>query len=240
VLDALSIVLLIATVVILTSVPAYAHGDDNYWDYEWRSQDRGTTNQDYEFTSQVPGDDANGAFGDRTAEGGQKWNAIGIGGNDMHFRRNGVVANYNPFDDCSNIPDYKNGIHYRSLPGGAIGITSLCTSPGLFSNVYIDSFQISFESSENWYKQDATSGIPGWQTDLESVAAHEFGHVVGGWLDAGPYSHYTNAVNAAICPNPPSNVTQTMCAGGDNSATGQTWRRSLEEHDIDVFQLAYA
>lgn len=56
VLDAFSVVVFMFALVVLTSLPALAHSDDNYWDYEWRSQDRGTTHQDYEFTAQVPGE----------------------------------------------------------------------------------------------------------------------------------------------------------------------------------------
>jgi hypothetical protein len=53
---------------LLAPVTAAAHEPGDYWRLEWRSQDRGTTAQRYEFTEEVPGD-ANGAFADRVAGG---------------------------------------------------------------------------------------------------------------------------------------------------------------------------
>jgi hypothetical protein len=120
-----SMTILLSLLLVFVFAPAaLAHDDNDYWDAEWRSADRGTTRQDYEFTEEVPGD-SNGIFGDSVARGGQAWNAIAINGADMQFRRNGVVANYDPFNPCS-LDNYRNGIHYRQIPDNPLARTNLC------------------------------------------------------------------------------------------------------------------
>jgi hypothetical protein len=232
-----SLTLLLSILLLLIGVqPAAAHDDNNYWEVEWRSQDRGTSKQDYEFTNQVPGD-SNGSFADSVARGSQAWNAIAINGADMHFRRNGAVANYNPFTPCD-LADYRNGIHYRDIPDNPLARALMCFTPG--TNNWVDNFQVVFDPDYSWYKGVDYTGIGGSQYDVDGTSTHEFGHVVGGWTDGSVEGHYDPTNNATLCGSGVSIYDQhTMCVS-TGPGLQASLRRSLETHDIDVFVLAYA
>ena len=123
----------------------------------------------------------------------------------MHLVRNGVVANYDPFASCSTIPQYKNGIHYRDVPDGLLAIAPFCYTQVTPGTDLIDSFQVVFDPDFNWYRGVDYSGIGSSQFDVFGQAAHEFGHVVGGWIDPGGScsdcvgGHYDPTRNGALC-----------------------------------------
>jgi hypothetical protein len=219
----------------LAGSSAHAHDPNNYWAAEWQSQNRGTTDQDYEFTQQVPGG-ANGPWGDRVAEGGTKWNDVNINGPDMRYRRNGVVSNYNPYQDCIDLGVFRNGIHYRDTPNDSNARTSVCTT--WLGQFYIRSFQMVFDDDQGpWYTEPTGSTIDPGDNDVGSVATHEFGHASSGWTNGSVLGHFVHDRNAALCPEPPTQAWHTMCSP---SLPGRVWRRTLEEHDIDSIQEAYA
>jgi hypothetical protein len=198
---------------------------------EWLSQDRGG-NIYYKFTNAVPGG-SNGWFADRVAEAGQKWNAIPIGGPDFHFVRNGTTPNFNPHP----CPAPENAIHYRNISDGFSALTETCIV--WVGQDYIATFQVTFDPDVNWYKGPDPSGIAGNEVDLEGGASHEFGHVVGGWTKSTPYQHFDPGVNPSLCFNPggPWGQHHDMCAVWP---VGKTVLRTLEGHDIDTLQTAYA
>ena len=223
--------------VLIQAMPALAHNEDLFWSgLEWWSEDRNTTKQYHEFTQQVPGD-ANGPFGDRVAEGGRKWNAIDIDGPDNHFVRNGVVANYDPFGGCGTIADWKNGIHYRQTPDNNVALTRLCRDVSVFGTDRIRWFQIIYDPSFDFYTGDAQGGISS-ERDLEGVSAHEFGHVVGGWLESSQNGHFESPRGGTICETPYTSK-HTMCLGWPGGPNGY-YRRSLEPHDIHTYVQRYA
>lgn len=228
--------------VVLQALPAIAHDPDDFWSgYEWASQDRNTTKQYYEFTEQVPGD-SNGAFADRVAEGGQKWNAIDIAGADNRFVRNGVVSNYDPYRSCGDIEgtsdEYKNGIHYRQTNGNAAAQIKVCWDARVGTD-RIFSFQIIFDPDVNWYKSDSYSGIGSGERDVEATSAHEFGHGVGGWTTSSLY-HFESPRDGTIC-SASYTSRHTMCSGAvwPNGSTNP-YRRTLESHDIHTYVDRYA
>lgn len=230
------VMLLSLVLVLLVSPHAEAHDDNNYWDYEWRSQDRGTSAQDYEFTIEVPGESSSN-FEDGVARGGNAWNAIAINGADMDFNRNGTVANYNPFNPC-NLAQYRNGIHFRDVPDDALAVAPACslTLPG---TDLIENFQIVFDEDYTWYKGADYTEIGSNEYDVDGVASHEFGHVVGGWTEGTAEGHYDPSTNASLCGSGVSIYDRhTMCSGTGPGLQGSL-RRSLETHDKDVFVLAY-
>jgi hypothetical protein len=234
----LSIVVWILLFALATAIPASAHEAANFWRAEWRSQDRGTTKQYYEFTQQVPGD-ANGAFADRVAAGAVKWNDIAINGADMHFVRNGVVADYNPIPPC-NQPNYKNGIHFRDTPDNTDGYTTICISNIPFGTDLINNFQVIFDPDNSWYTGVDYTGIGSAQQDVQGLSAHEFGHAVGGWTESTQEGHFDNVSNPGLCGSGvPDSDKHTMCA---KSGLGleASLKRSLEPHDVHTFQNAYA
>lgn len=64
-----------------------------------------------------------------------------------------------------------------------------------------------------------------WLLDLQSVATHELGHSLG-FVD-----HFASTDSA--CDTSPTN---TMCSG---TGPGQTFKRTLESHDIHTTYAAY-
>jgi hypothetical protein len=228
----------VLSLIALSAQPAHAHTPANFFFAEWRSQDRGTTKQYYEITSEVPGD-ANDAFADRVADGAVKWNQININGADMHYVRNGVVANYNPFAPCGDIPHYKNGIHYRDVPDNPLATTHYCFTDPPGTNL-VDSFQIVFDPDKSWFKGADYTNIGSSQFDVQGVAAHEFGHASGGWWeDFSNEGHFDNQSNPELCGSgAPDSDKHTMCV---NSGSGleASLKRSLEPHDVHTFHDAY-
>jgi hypothetical protein len=221
----------VLTLVLVPASPALAHSDDNYWFAEWRSQSRGSSDQKYEFTQQVPGD-GNGNFADRVADGAKKWNDIAISGSDMHFVRNGVVSNYNPWS-CPTW--YRNGVHYRTVPDFDAAAFVCRSWDGQY---YVNSFQVIFDpdpSPGGWYVGvDWNNQGPG-ESDVFGFSAHEFGHVSGGWSENWtPQGHFDPGANPNLCFNPsgPWADHHTMCKNTPPAGPSQGWVRSLEAHDI--------
>lgn len=228
-------VLVWAVAIILAGSSATAHDQANYWAVEWQSQHRGTTDQDYEVTQQVPGG-ANGPWGDRIADAGSKWNDINIGGPDMRYRRNGVVSDYNPYQDCIDIGVFRNGIHYRDTPNDSIAWTTACKT--WLGQFYVRNFQMVFDDDAgNWYTEPTGETIDPNDNDLGSIATHEFGHASSGWTNGSILGHFVHDRNAALCPEPATQAWHTMCSP---TLPGRVWRRTLEEHDVDTIQDAYA
>lgn len=225
---------------LFVSIPqASAHSDDTFWFAEWRSQDRGTSNQWYEYTSQVPGG-ATGAFADRVANAAQGWNAIAINGSDMTFLRNGATGNYDPFASCGSIPHYKNGIHYRNIPDNSRAYGRVCITQVTPGTDLINSFQIIYDPSYTWYTGVNYNQIPSNQDDVQGVGAHEFGHVMSGWTASTPGYHFDYGANPNLCyPGVPHTGHHTMC-NYPGSGLPSSLQRTLEAHDIDTIQLAYA
>ena len=236
--EAAAVVAWAVALVLIQALPAFAHNEDLFWDgVEWATEDRNTTKQFYEFTTEVPGD-ANGAFADRVAEGGQKWNAIDINGPDNHFVRNGVVANYNPFGSCPEIADFKNGVHFREVPDNPVARTRICRANTVFGTDRIMWFQMIFDESHSFYTGNAQGGTSG-QYDVENVSAHEFGHAVGGWIESSENGHFQSPRDGATICTTPYTSRSTMCAtfiAGSNGFYG----RSLESHEIHTYVQRYA
>ena len=144
-----------------------------------------------------------------------------------------------PFGSCSSIPVYKNGIHYRDTPDNTLANTQACIVGG--TNDYINWFQVILDPDKNWYTGSGSTGIPANYYDVEGVSTHEFGHVVGGWTPNSAKGHYDPADTPSLC-DPLGSETpshHTMCNKTDDDDESAYWR-SLEPHDKDVFQLAYA
>jgi hypothetical protein len=161
-------------------ISAIAHSVDQFWAFEWASQDRGTSAQDYEVTDQVPGDSAKSPFPERVADGHNAWNDVNITDPDMDFARNGTIGNYNPFDACSH-PDFRNGLHYRDIANNPLAQTNICRHWTIWG-YQMRNFQVTFNPSYSWYTGSDGGGIGNNQNDVAGMRAHEFGHVVGGWV----------------------------------------------------------
>jgi len=90
----------------------------------------------------------------------------------------------------------------------------------------IYTFAVAFDPDYNW---NSCSDDPNPdQDDLRWTAAHEFGHVVG-------YSHHgtTHTTTSRVPRTARSN---TMCS---TVRLGQTWGRTLENHDVHTFTDPY-
>ncbi|HLB62070.1 MAG TPA: hypothetical protein VJN50_04975 [Actinomycetota bacterium] len=169
------------------------------------------------------------AFTDEVS-GAQKRDAIRAGGNDWDevggasFKFTQDLPDHADFDfdniDCVNRePD--NTIHWEIISGDAIGVTTWCNSGG-----YRDGFAIKFDSNfPDW----SFGGTPASdEVDLESAAAHEFGHA------AAHKVHWDDGGAASLCPD--SAAQHTMCS---TVYRGTTRFRSLEDHDKHTLDNAY-
>jgi hypothetical protein len=229
--------------ILMTPKTARAHDPDNFWNGdEWAAEDRNTTRQRYEFMENFPGG-ANGNFGDRVAGGAQEWNAVAISGEDNHFVRNGVVADYG--FSCDSIPEYKNGIALRDTSTGGAADTRYCDDSRIGTD-RIFAFLIRFDPDYDWFKGSNPANIGSGQKDAEAVAAHEFGHVVGGWVTNSAHPdpenpHFIYPRDGVICYSGiDREFAETMC-GGSTPPTGfeNTWARDLESHDRHTYVDRY-
>lgn len=119
-----------------------------------------------------------------------------------------------------------NGLHWYAIDGkhGTHAQTWVCWN---VSEDRIRNAQIQFDSDETWW---AYSGTPSTAyLDFWSIAAHEIGHALGGWLD-GYSGHFGSNQDRVVSP------TQTMCPA---SAYGGTSLRSTETHDRHTIANEY-
>jgi hypothetical protein len=97
--------------------------------------------------------------------------------------------------------------------------------------------RINDNSAIDWYRGTDTPSHS--ETDLWSIATHEFGHS-SGW---GPGNdHFTETANPGACDKT-QNDYHTMCERyyhtTDQYPARGKWWRTLETHDVDTFKDAY-
>ena len=197
-------------------LPAAAHDANDYYVHRWD----GDLDLEYRFTSQVP---LSPALRERIKEGAATWNALGE--SLTMSKRGRDLPEYDPFR-CPDVAR-TNGVHWRPIdgPGATAGSAITCWS----SSGALYSFQVLFDSEENWYTGTATPGPT--EMDLISVSAHEFGHAAG--FGAGAESGHFSAATP-LCPL--DATLNTLCPA---IVSGTTWSRSLARHDRHTFRTAY-
>jgi hypothetical protein len=128
--------------------------------------------------------------------------------------------------DCPGF--MQNAVHWGGIdgPAGMLGRTFHCTFL-TGSELFLESFQIRYDSSEAWYS-GISSSVPNHQYDAFALGAHEFGHATG-WR-----GHFGEE-NTELCKLP-ADPRQTMCP---STSTGSSDWRTLEEHDRHTFDNAY-
>ena len=200
----------IVALCVLLAAPSGAHTPGSFYNKRWISN----KNVPYAFTTSGR---PSSEWRSRVNAAAGTWNTLG---EPMRFNN---VADTGDFEPKTCPSSYqRNGVHRRAFdgPGGTLARTYLCWT----SNGELYSFQLVFDSNDNWY---TGTGLPGRnQADLQSVATHELGHATG---FAGHF-----ASSAAICNN--TSGQHTMCAA---HRAGTNRQRSLELHDKHTFQRAY-
>lgn len=220
---------------------ASAHTASTWYGPKWGSNH---LNPKWRFANDVP---TGTWLRDRIKDGAGHWN---YQGQPMSFNFEQNQSDYSafPFMSCPKNADgtpnaEKDAIHWGYLDGplgtaGQAYVCSFANAGGTDSNS-IANFQIRFDSGENWYTND--TGTPSCaststcQTDLESVATHEFGHATGRVKGGDGFGHFTSGNDGWICNN---NADQhhTMCKSG---IANTTYDRTLNTHDKDTFDNAY-
>src|SRR5258706_5890359 len=152
------------------AAPAAAHDPTVYIGNQWFPQL--TT---FTYVNNFPG----GAYRDRVQAGAGDWPSGVTGNPGLNY------ANSSQFwwfaDTCSGNG---SGIHWEQIDGAfdpnnpntwQLGTTSWCRaydSPGAYGPIV--KVQVRFDMEENWWTGTGTAPQDTW--DLESIAAHEFGH----------------------------------------------------------------
>lgn len=171
---------------------------------------------------------------DQIARGFAQWNAVGQPMTFIHQTPSGLTdytADWDPYS-CPPV-EQRDGIHRRKIDGagGTLAVTPACFFTGTNE---LHSFQIIYDTSENWYTGTGTPGNT--QVDLWSVTSHETGHATG-------FGEYTSqqhfSASETICTfvtYDVNNPYHTMCPF---IYDGTTRSRSLADHDKHTFDGAY-
>lgn len=216
----------LATVALSFGAAATAHTPSTYFTQKWGFNEY---RQTWAFTAGFPVD----SWRDRVRDGVRQWNVIG---EPVQFNEVAQVGNFTPPGPAGGKcpPVGSNTIHWRSHDGlgGVYAYVMPC--------VYVYNGQASstlanvtmvFDLGESWYI--GTGDAPGNQTDLWSIATHEWGHAIG--YTGGDRGHFSGLSLECLQPQPIYN--QTMCP---SYPSGQEYFRSLEVHDRHTFQGAYS
>ena len=196
----------VAAAWVLLAAPSDAHPASNFFNKKW------TTNTvTYGFGPTM----TDTTWRSAASAGASAWN--GVPEASLDFNLGGNVPDYAPGSGCQSF----NGVHRKPLGGvgGTLARTYLCWS----SDGRLHSFQLVFDGSDR-FSLDGTPATT--ESDLQSVAAHEFGHA------AGFAGHF--AKRSKICGNIATQ--HTMCAA---HLAGTTRQRTLELHDQHTFASAY-
>lgn len=153
-----------------------------------------------------------------------RWNEL-VG--DFNIDKNGdgpEVAG--AWDNCDNYSGEENYVSFEPMgqfPGPVLAVVVTCEYESFPVN--IRTAQMRFDSTENWhYAKDVAPQDD--ESDMRSVAAHEWGHWTGWFGPVG--AHFSN--EGDYCGG------HTMCP---IIPDGTTFMRSLETHDIHTFNAAY-
>ena len=175
----------------------------------------------YHFTQEVPTGHA-GAI----KRGIETWDSVVM---DITLTQGAKRANSLVDFVCPN----NNEIHYENIGTTAAGAVMVCE--GASGNIV--SFEMGIDKRAYWYTGSDQAGInppacggtgqPACQVDLQSVATHEGGHVLG-------IDHLDGV--AGTCPA--GGGAATMCLANGVS-WGETFTRTLEDHDRHTITPLY-
>jgi len=234
---ALLLGLFLASGIVGLGLSASAHTASDWYGKKWGN---GNLTPKWRFADDVP---KTCCYRDRIQNGKAEWNQLG---EPMSFDFAAGQPDFPafPFLSCPKLSDgsankEKNAMHWSYLDGkfGFAGETYVCS----FYDVnegnpdYIANFQMRFDSGESWYTGTGTPSCPNvdsCQTDLWSVATHEFGHATGRTKGGDGLGHFGE--NWSVCADVADK--HSMCPW---DFANYTRGRSLELHDKDSFRSAY-
>jgi hypothetical protein len=223
--------MVIALVVVVGSaVPAGAHTYTGFYQRgRWKECGASCAGGQipFFFTASFP----TGAWRERVRNGVQAWNAL----RPARYRwlEYPPTGDFEAVTTCPPVPR-RNGVHLRHLAnyrdqagdlGRFLAVTKICSYVSDPSRIH--SANVIFDAADNW-STEATKPPNESYSDVQGVAAHEFGH------GSGHTAHWDAA--ATICTGAGGMPIHTMCAGAPGSSA---LRRSLEEHDRHTFLTAY-
>lgn len=223
----------------LAGRPAAAHDPTLFYESHWGSGDLPSIT--YKFNQNYPSVPA--GYRNRVLNADSEWDTVQ--GAVFFFQWQSGDSTLAFQSGCTTYEDLAyNGIVWYRDPGNFYGFVSLCVT-----GTTIDFFEFQVDNDQSWYT--GTGSPSGTQVDLQHIVTHELGHATGGWTDASQNGHFNNDNMCPFDPPPPEWLPlvqqwQTMCdtqdaldPDGGSTEYGNTFRRSLETHDIHTFDDAY-
>jgi hypothetical protein len=175
----------------------------------------------YHFTQEVPT-----AHAGSIKRGIEAWDSVAM---DITLTQGVKRANSSVDFVCPN----NNEIHYENIGTSASGAVMVCE--GASGNIV--SFEMGIDKRAYWYTGSDPAGIsppacggtgqPACQLDLQSIATHEGGHVLG-------IDHLDGVTGTC----PARGDAATMCLANGVS-WGETFTRTLEDHDRHTIAPLY-
>ena len=212
-----------AVIGVMTPGVAAAHDASSYFNHRFTD-----STVAFYFDASFP---ANSPFPlrDRVREGNFNWYAYPSNRPTMSIYDGSV--NYGGWNaPCQQPYSVANGLHWFGLDGAdnELARTTVCYDSA--GHIMTGTSHIAFDSGETWWAYDSAPPSNAYY-DLESIATHEFGHALGGWLSDSS-GHWKSSSD--LCTSGPIH---TMCPV--NPKGSADWR-TPESHDGHTMQAGYA
>jgi hypothetical protein len=221
-----SVCLCALVMLLLVATPAAGHPFTTYYTSRWYPWHHDTgLNIHWRFSPGFP----EGKKRERVKESFGKWEELG-----GSLRFNQDPESEGLTRQCGEDPQPSGIIFTDNLGAGIKAETQVCVHGAQTEGYIGHRFYIAFDETRNWHSEYNEGDIGPFEWDFKSTAVHEAGHATAWGGLPVDQSHY-DSINSSECNQPPIH---TMCSGAFIHE-GDTFWRSLEEHDRHTFNATY-